>query len=160
MGGKARRVFVRVTQTQLDNMKGKARGYGITLSALVLASVEAYVRTYGEDVGDADAVAVNYGVWVRVDSRLGGIEAVLRETAQQLVGIRWLLAAERRSGGIGEREHREAFGALKSCREDMERMREDVARCTRLLDDVCARTHLTDPYLGPMERVTPDGEDG
>lgn len=138
-------------------MRERAESYGIPLSLLVLKAVEAYTRTYEDDVGDVAAVAVNYGVWRRVDSGLGDIEAVLREATQQLVGIRWTLNAAMRAGRMSEEDYRSAFRTLGVIRDDVSRMREDVARCTELIDRICEAAHLVDPYLGPME---PEGADG
>ncbi len=150
MGVKTRRVFVRVTEDQHHFMREKARSYGVSLSRLVLSAVEAYVRSCDEELGDAQLVVVNYGVWSGVDRCLGRIECVLRESAQQMVGVRWALTAGVRSGVLGREEAERAYGALKGCKDDVASMREAVERCTELLDRVCEKAHLVDPYLGPL----------
>lgn len=159
MGAKTRRVFVRVTQRQHDVMMKRARSYGVPLSRLVLLAVEAYVRTYADALGDESAVAVNYGVWSRVDRDLGDIDAMLREATHQLIGVRWVLASCHKAGLITAEEHEGAFSALKAMRGDVARMREDVAHCTEFIDAVCERTSIADPYLGPLEDLPVPGAD-
>ena len=150
MGAKTRRVFVRVTEDQHRFMREKASSYGTSLSHLVLTAVEAYVRSYDEGLGDARLVVVNYGVWSGVDRCLGRIESVLRESAQQLMGARWALTSGVRSGVLEREEAEVAYGALKSCREDLASMRVAMDRCTQLMDLVCNEAHLVDPYMGPL----------
>lgn len=150
MGVKTRRVFVRVTEDQHHFMREKARSYGVSLSRLVLLAVEAYVRSYGEELGDSQLVVVNYGVWSGVDRCLGRIECVLRESAQQMMGVRWALTSGVRAGVLEREEAERAYAALKGCRDDVANMREAVERCTKLMDRVCEKAHLVDPYLGPL----------
>lgn len=150
MGAKTRRVFVRVTQEQHDAMASRAKAYGLTISSLVLAAVDAYSRTYGEDVAADVAVAVNYGVWRRVDARLGRIDASLRDSARSLSGVRASLVACRRPDAADSSALRAALGDVRGCREDVARMRADVARCASLLDEVCEKAHLKDSCLGPL----------
>lgn len=151
MCAKTRRVFVRVTQRQHETLMAKARSYGVPLSRLVLLAVEAYVRTYSGELNDERAVAVNYGVWSRVDRDLGDIDAMLREATHQLVGVRWTLASCQKAGLVTHEEHEAVFSALKAVRGDVAHMRADVARCTELIDAVCERTSIVDPYMGPLE---------
>lgn len=44
-------------------------------------------------------------------------------------------------------------------RDDVARMRADVTRCTELIDAVCERTSIVDPYLGPLEDLPDSGTD-
>ena len=158
MGQKTLQVHLRVSAEQRDYMRGKAASYGIPLSRLVLTAVEAYVRSYDDNLGDAQLVVVNYGVWSRVDRDLGSIESVLREAAQQLVGARWAVSSGVKSGALGHRDATVIFDTLKRCHEDVSHMREAIDRCTALMDRVCESAHLVDPYLGPMEGFVPEGD--
>ena len=58
-------VDIRVSAGERAMIRSKAEAYGVTMSELVLAAVRAYERTYGEDVAEGEAVAVNYAAWPR-----------------------------------------------------------------------------------------------
>lgn len=146
---KKRRVFVRVTDEQHALMKAKAAAYGVTLSRLVLVAVEAYARTHDEWPDGDCLVAVNYGVWGMVDNRLQDIEDELRTMGRQLGGLRRTLRGADIDGA--------ATDALLASQADVARMLADVERCTQVLDRISGMTHLTDPYLGPLEANDPSG---
>ena len=64
MAAKHHHIDVRVNDRQRAYVREKARGYGITMTELMLRGVEAYTRVFDADAGKADLVAVNYGVWL------------------------------------------------------------------------------------------------
>ena len=160
MGVKTRRIFVRVTEEQHEHMMAKARSYGIPLSALVLMAVEAYARTFCGDLADEQAVAVNYGVWLRVDRELADIGSVLREAGYQLVGVRRAITSCLNGGVMSAEEYERAFAILRSVRTDVKDAGEGVTRCVGILDRIGDAVQLVDPYLGPMGQSDEGEADG
>lgn len=144
MPGKPRQVHLRVTDTQHEAMRAKAASYGITLTRLVLLSVEAYVRTYDTLPAEGAFVAVNYGAWCRADDGLATLSDAVRDAARQLAAVRRALPA----GGL---DAIDAVAAVSSCRDELLRVREAVERSFAILDRVADGAHLADPYLGPFE---------
>ena len=153
-----RQVHLWVSEAQHAAMRAKARGYGITLSRLVLVAVEAYARTYGE-LAEGEAVAVNYGAWRRVDAGLSGAGRALSEVARQLAGTRRALVRGRAKPLDGA-EAALLVAGLEGCLADVARTRACLERCAADLDLIRESALLVDPYLGPMERGAADGAAG
>ena len=63
-GSQHHHIDVRVNDRQRAYVREKARGYGITMTELMLRGVEAYTRVFDEEPQGAALVAVNYGVWL------------------------------------------------------------------------------------------------
>lgn len=151
MRSRACQVHLWVTTSQHAYMKSKAKSYGITLTRLVLLAVEAYTRTYEGDPEEDALVAVNYGVWNRVDDDLAKMDEGLRLAVRQLNGIRRALVGHGNTVGLGADERERLLCIIESCHSELRDMRDDVVRCTAILERICDVTHLVDPYLGPME---------
>ena len=135
-----------VTDGQHAYMKAKAKGYGITLTRLVLLAVEVYARTYDEVPEGSSLIVVNYGTWCRMDLYLQDVRDNLHDVRLQLAAIR---SAARRGQDEG------TVRAVDECAREMARTAVNVAHCSEVLDRVIEMPLLADPYAGPLEDASP-----
>ena len=138
-----------VTDGQHAYMKAKAKGYGITLTRLVLLAVEVYARTYDEVPEGPSLVVVNYGTWYKTDFRLQGIKRDLDDMIYQLAAIR---AAARRGQDEG------TVRAVDECAREMARISTDVRLCSEVLGRIEGMPLLADPYAGPLDAALSAGD--
>ena len=133
-------------------IRSKAEAYGVTMSELVLAAVRAYERTYGEDVAEGEAVAVNYAAWLRVEQDLARIEGVLRELAQQVVGTRRMLSMLADEGVVAYDDAAPLIQALRGCHAEASVARRSVTEALDRLDAACAARGIVDEGMRPSPR--------
>lgn len=150
-----RRYFIRcrVDERQRAYIREKASEYGITLSELMLRSVEAYTRVYDADAGACALVAVNYGVWTRALVALTGIDEALRECAQQVAGLRRMLSTLESEGGLGQVDVTRAEGLLTSCLSEVREARKRTESGVEVLEALHGAACVTDFAVG-VERNT------
>jgi hypothetical protein len=144
-----RHVHLPVTDGQCERMKKKASEYGIPLKRLVLLAVEAYSRAYDEVPDRSSLVVVNYGTWYKMDFRLQVIRRDLDDIKYQLAALR---AAARRRQDEGTTK------AVDECAKEMARMAADVALCKDVLNRIAEMPLLADPYAGPLEGASTEGD--
>lgn len=152
MEGKRRyyQISVCANKEQYDNIKAKAKEYGMSASALLLKACEAYVRTFEEDVGESDAVVVNYAAWLSIDRTLYECERMLRECAQWIVGIERVLRAGVDALTLSQADVERVVAVLRQCGLDIEESGRTIREAYGALDRIAACVLIEDPYLGPL----------
>ena len=161
MGAKRCRMHFGVDERQKAYIREKAGEYGISMTELVLRSVEAYTRVYDADADACALVAVNYGVWTRALVALTGIDEALRECAQQVAGLRRMLSTLDGEGGVGQVDVTRAEGLLTSCLSEVREARRRTESGVEVLEALHGAACVTDFSVGVVRNtVSPGSREG
>ena len=141
-------IDVRVNDRQRAYVREKARGYGITMTELMLRGVEAYTRVFDADAGKADLVAVNYGVWLHAMRGLLDVRQAMRDCVRQLAGIRRLHAGLAGRGGAGRDDLARVEAMLGASTSEVHDALRRVGRALDALESLQGAACVTDFCLG------------
>jgi hypothetical protein len=74
------KIDIRASKDQKAAIAGKAKEYGISMTELIIAAVEAYVQTYGK-LEDEQVVAVSYGALNEISVYFSTVRSELKDIA-------------------------------------------------------------------------------
>lgn len=115
-----------VSEGQRERILSLSHELGVSVSELVTRALGAYLEA--EQRG-RQVTAVTFGGWLLVYHDLSGIEAVLRECAQQISATRHVVTMLADRGALTERRATDMVSVLQSCREEVVEARGELSGC-------------------------------
>ena len=141
-------IDVRFNDRQRTYVREKARGYGITMTELMLRGVEAYTRVLDEGPQVATLVAANYGVWMHAMRGLLDARQAMRDCVRQLTGIRRLHAGLAGRGETGRDDLSRVEAMLGASTSEVHDALRRVGRALEALESLQGAACVTDFCLG------------